>query len=189
MGDLIGFWRKHTETDDPLQQSANALALFIASSQPFYPFGLVWMIGEAGWASAVSWVTTPMFLAVPFLGHVSPVLGRLLLAFAGSLVTFLVLLQLGAGSWVEAYYVPALLVAACLFRRGEGRARALALAFPLAACVIGRLGAGADAQAVGRLWLVHLGGALCLSAYILLLFWRARRASVTLQATPDWAKQ
>ncbi len=186
---LVRFWRNFTATDDALQKAANGLALFIASSQPLYPLGVVWIIGDPGWACALSWVTTPMFLATPFVGHASPVLGRLLVAFAGSLVTLLVTLQLGLGSWVEAYYVPALLVGACLFRCGEGRARALALALPLAAFVTGRLGAGADLPEVGRLWLVHLGGALGLSAYLLLLFWRAGRPSVTLQAPADWAKQ
>ena len=186
---LLQVWREGTTTSDPLQQAANGVALFIATSQPFYPLGIVWIIGEPGWATAISWATTPAFLAVPFLGHAYPVRGRLLLAFAGSLVTFLVTLGLGPASGVEAYYIPALLVGLCLFRRGEGGARALALALPLVAFVIGRLFVGADAPDAEQLQVVHIGGALCLSAYLFYVANKARRASAALQANSVWAKQ
>ena len=186
---LLQFWRNRTATDNPLQQAANGVALLVGSSQPFYPLGVVWIIGEPGWASAVAWATTPLFLAVPFVGHVSAALGRLLLSLAGSLVTLLVVLRLGPGSWVEAYHIPVLLVAACLFRRGEGGPRAIAVALPMAAFVIGRLGAGADAPEVGRLWMLHMGGAIGLSAYVLFAFWQARRTDATLQETSVSANQ
>jgi len=186
---LLQVWRNRTATDNPLQQAANSVALLVGSSQPFYPLGIVWIIGEPGWASSVAWATTPVFLAVPFVGHVSAVLGRLLLAFAGSLVTLLVVLRLGTGCWVEAYYIPVLLVAALLFRAGEAGPRRLALAIPVAAFLIGRLGAGPDVAEAGRLWLLHMGGALGLSAYVLFVYRQARRAFATLQASSDSAKQ
>ena len=186
---LLQVWRNRTATDNVWQQAANAVALLVGSSQPFYPLGIVWIIGEPGWATAISWATTPAFLAVPFLGHAYPVRGRLLLAFAGSLVTFLVTRGLGPASGVEAYYIPALLVGLCLFRRGEGGARALALALPLVAFVIGRLFAGADAPDAEQLQVVHIGGALCLSAYLFYVANKARRASAALQANSVWAKQ
>ena len=186
---LMQAWRSRTATDNPLQQAANGVALLVGSSQPLYPFGIVWIIGEPGWASAVAWATTPVFLAVPFVGHVSAALGRALLAFAGSLVTLLVVLRLGVGSWVEAYYAPVLLVGVLLFRAGEAGPRRLALALPLGAFVLGRLGAGADVAEAGRLWMLHLGGALGLSAYVLFMFRRARSAGATLQPTSDSAKQ
>ena len=186
---ILQVWRNRTATDNPLQQAANSVALLVGSSQPFYPLGIVWIIGEPGWASSVAWATTPVFLAVPFVGHVSAVLGRLLLAFAGTLVTLLVVLRLGPGCWVEAYYIPVLLVAALLFRSGEGPARALAFALPLGAVVIGRLGAGPDVAEAGRLWLLHMGGALGLSVYVLFVYRQARRAAATLQASSDSAKQ
>ena len=186
---LLQVWRNRTATDNPLQQAANSVALLVGSSQPFYPLGIVWIIGEPGWASSVAWATTPVFLAVPFVGHVSAVLGRLLLALAGTLVTLLVVLRLGPGCWVEAYYIPVLLVAALLFRSGEGPPRALAFALPLGAFVIGRLGAGPDVAEAGRLWLLHMGGALGLSVYVLFVYRQARRAAATLQASSDSAKQ
>ena len=186
---LLQVWRNRTATDNPLQQAANSVALLVGSSQPFYPLGIVWIIGEPGWASSVAWATTPVFLAVPFVGHVSAVLGRLLLALAGTLVTLLVVLRLGPGCWVEAYYIPVLLVAALLFRSGEGAPRALAFALPLGAFVIGRLGAGPDVAEAGRLWLLHMGGALGLSVYVLFVYRQARRALATLQASSDSAKQ
>lgn len=186
---LVAAWRKRTATDDSLQQAANGVALFVGSGQPLYPLGVVWAIGEPGWSTTISWATTPAFLAVPFLGHANPVLGRLLLAFAGSLVTLLVALRLGPGSGVEAYYIPALLVGACLFRRGEGAARAVAIALPLAAFILGRLFAGPDAPGAERLQLIHFGGAFCLSAYLSYAAFKARRASAALQDTSVWAKQ
>ena len=141
---LLQAWRNRTATDNVWQQAANAVALLVGSSQPFYPLGIVWIIGEPGWASWVAWATTPVFLAVPFVGHVSAVLGRLLLTLAGTLVTLLVVLRLGPGCWVEAYYVPVLLVGALLFRAGEAGPRRLALALPVTAFIIGRLGAGRE---------------------------------------------
>ena len=186
---LLQVWRNRTATDNVWQQAANAVALLVGSSQPFYPLGIVWIIGEPGWASWVAWATTPVFLAVPFVGHVSAVLGRLLLALAGTLVTLLVVLRLGPGCWVEAYYIPVLLVAALLFRPGEAGPRRLAFALPVAAFIIGRLGAGPDVAEAGRLWLLHMGGALGLSVYVLIVYRQARRAAATLQASPDSAKQ
>jgi len=185
---LLQVWRNRTATDNVWQQAANSVALLVGSSQPFYPLGIVWIIGEPGWASAVAWATTPVFLAVPFVGHVSAVLGRLLLAFAGTLVTLLVVLRLGPGCWVEAYYIPVLLVAALLFREGEEGPRRLAFALPIIALVIGRLGAGPDVAEAGRLWLLHMGGALGLSVYVLFVHRQARRPFATLQETSDSAK-
>ena len=185
---LLQLWCNRTATDNVWQQAANAVALLVGSSQPFYPLGIVWIIGEPGWASWVAWATTPVFLAVPFVGHVSAVLGRLLLAFAGTLVTLLVVLRLGPGCWVEAYYIPVLLVAALLFRAEEAGPRKLAFALPLAAFVIGRLAAGPDVAEAGRLWLLHMGGALGLSAYVLFVYRQARSSSAALQETSDSAK-
>ena len=185
---LLQLWRNRTATDNVWQQAANGVALLVGSSQPFYPLGIVWIIGEPGWASWVAWATTPVFLAVPFVGHVSAVLGRLLLAFAGTLVTLLVVLRLGPGCWVEAYYIPVLLVAALLFRAEEAGPRKLAFALPLAAFVIGRLAAGPDVAEAGRLWLLHMGGALGLSAYVLFVYRQARSSFATLQASSDSAK-
>ena len=186
---LLQAWLNRTATDNVWQQAANAVALLVGSSQPFYPLGIVWIIGEPGWAASVAWATTPVFLAVPFVCHVSAVLGRLLLVLAGTLVTLLVVLRLGPGCWVEAYYIPVLLVAALLFRVGEEGPRRLALALPIAAFVMGRLGAGPDVAEAGRLWLLHMGGALGLSLYVLFVYRQARRGSATLQASSDSAKQ
>ena len=185
---LLQVWRNRTATDNVWQQAANGVALLVGSSQPFYPLGIVWIIGEPGWVSWVAWATTPVFLAVPFVGHVSAVLGRLLLAFAGTLVTLLVVLQLGPGCWVEAYYIPVLLVAALLFRAEEAGPRRLAFALPVAAFIIGRLAAGPDVAEAGRLWLLHMGGALGLSAYVLFVYRQARSSSAALQETSDSAK-
>ena len=186
---LMQAWRNRTATDNVWQQAANSVALLVGSSQPIYPLGIVWIIGEPGWAAWVAWATTPVFLAVPFVGHVSAVLGRLLLTLAGTLVTLLVVVQLGPGCWVEAYYAPVLLVAALLFRAGEAGPRRIAFALPLCAFVIGRLGAGPDVAEAGRLWLLHLGGALGLSAYVLFVYRHARSSVATLQASSDSAKQ
>jgi len=186
---LKQFWRERTATDDPLQQAANGVALLVGSSQPFYPLGVVWIIGEPGWAASVAWATTPLFLAVPFVGHASAAAGRVLLTSAGTLVTFMVVLRLGPGCWVEAYYAPVLLVGALLFRAGEAGPRRLALALPIAALVIGRFWAGPDVAEAGRLWILHLCGALGLSAYVLFVFRQARNAHATLRPTSVSAKQ
>jgi len=82
-----------------------------------------------------------------------------------------------------------LLVAALLFRAEEAGPRRLAFALPIGAFIIGRLGAGPDVAEAGRLWLLHMGGALGLSTYVLFVHRQARRAFATLQASSDSAKQ
>ncbi len=156
-------------TDDPLQGAANRIALFVGTSQPFYPLGLVWVMGDAAWASAIAWVTTPVFLAVPFVGRVRPALARLLVALAGTFVTTMVALRLGVASWVEAYHLPVLLVGLLLFRRGEGLAQGLSLGLPVLgfALVHGLGPAPAVVDGAESLQWLHGAGALILSAYVI----------------------
>ena len=104
-------------------------------------------------------------------------MGRLLLVAAGTLVTIFAAVALGTASWVEAYHLPVLVVAAALFRRSEWRWRLLALAMPAGALALGPgllpiLGY-IDAPAAASLRGLHLVGAVVLSAYI---GWQARGA-------------
>lgn len=169
-----------THTDDPLQGAANRIALFVGTSQPFYPLGLVWVMGEGAWASAIAWVTTPVFLAVPFVGRVLPGLARFLVALAGTFVTTMVALRLGVASWVEAYHLPVLLVALLLFRRGEGLAQALSLALPVVgfALVHGLGPSPAVVEGADKLQWLHGVGALILSAYVIYEARSARKRGV-----------
>lgn len=158
-----------TRTDDPFQGAANRIAFFVGTSQPFYPLGLVWVMGEGGWASSIAWVTTPIFLAVPFIGRVLPALSRVLVALAGTFVTTMVALRLGIDSFVEAYHLPVVLVGLLLFGCRERWAQAIALALPVLGLALVH-GAGpvpAVVEGADKLQWLHGVGALILSAYVI----------------------
>jgi hypothetical protein len=156
------------QTHDPLQLAANRLAFFVGSSQLFYPLGVVWMVGSAGWGAALVWLTTPLFLAVPFVGHRSAGAGRLLLIFAGTLVTLFVGIRLGPETLVEVYDLPLVLAAVGLFRADEQRLRLAALAMPAVELLIVHASPWhPDWIADGEmLWVIHMAGAGVLSLLI-----------------------
>jgi hypothetical protein len=176
-GRLRALWARlkaAAATDDPFQQAGAKIALFAGSGQPLYPLGLVWIIGEPGWAARAAWATTPFFLMVPFLGR-WPIAGRLMLGLAGTFVTLHVALALGPASGVEAYHLPVVLVGLLLFRPHERLAQIVTLALPLAALVWVRLASPAGVEAAGELRLIQWGGALVLSAYVAFVSYSARK--------------
>ena len=163
---------------DPLESAAARVALFVGASQPFYPLTMWWVGGRsAAVASALVLLVTPLFFLVPLVARRRAGAGRMLLVIAGTLVTILAAQSLGRSSWVEAYYLPVVLVGLTLFRRQETALRLAALALPLGC--LGMLHAGLpqsgwlEPAAPAVLVPVHLFGAAGLSLYIL---WQARAA-------------
>ncbi len=112
-------WNACTTHPDPLVQTANRFALLLASNQPFYPLYVWYFVGE-GWTWALmTLVSTPFFLAVPFLSRRHPLAGRALLALAGIGNTFLCLALFGQASLVALFLAPCAVLVALLFRAGE----------------------------------------------------------------------
>lgn len=119
----IGAYAAHR---DPRAAIANTVALVIVSNQPFYPLYLYWAVSPAIAPSYLTFLSTPLFSAVPLAMRRSPVLGRSLLLLAGIGNTLLCRAAFGPGSGVEVFLFPCIMLAMLLFRRSE---RGLAIAF------------------------------------------------------------
>lgn len=111
---------------DPRAAIANAFALVIVSNQPFYPLYLHWAVAPVVTPSYVTFLSTPLFAAVPAVMRRNSRLGRALLLVAGIGNTLLCRAAFGAGSGVEVFLFPCLMLALMLFRRSE---RAFAFGF------------------------------------------------------------
>ncbi len=111
---------------DPRAVIANTVALVIVSNQPFYPLYLHWAVGPVVSPSYVTFLSTPFFAAVPAAMRRNCLLGRALLLVAGIGNTLLCRIAFGAGSGVEVFLFPCLILALMLFRRSE---RIFALGF------------------------------------------------------------
>lgn len=111
---------------DPRSAVANTVALVIVSNQPFYPLYIDWAVSPVIAPSYLTFLSTPFFAAVPAAMRRSTLLGRALLLSAGIGNTMLCRAAFGAGSGVEVFLLPCLMLALMLFRRSE---RAFALGF------------------------------------------------------------
>jgi hypothetical protein len=111
---------------DPRPAIANTVALVVVSNQPFYPLYLYGAVSPVIGPSYLTFLSTPLFAAVPAAMRHSSLLGRSLLLAAGIGNTLLCRFAFGPGSGVEAFLFPCLMLALLLFRRCE---RAFALGF------------------------------------------------------------
>lgn len=113
--------RAYVAHSDPQAAIANTVALVIVSNQPFYPLYLYWAVSPVVTPSYVTFLSTPLFAAVPAVMRRSVVLGRSLLLIAGIGNTLLCRAAFGAGSGVEVFLFPCLMLAVILFRHAERR--------------------------------------------------------------------
>jgi uncharacterized membrane protein len=123
MAAALGDYAAHT---DPRAAIANTVALVIVSNQPFYPLYLHWAVSPVIWPTLFTFLSTPLFAAVPAAMRRSPRAGRSLLLVAGIGNTLVCSLVFGRSSGVEAFLFPCLVLAMLLFRRSE---RGYALGF------------------------------------------------------------
>lgn len=126
----IGAYAAHP---DPRAAIANAVALVIVSNQPFYPLYIYWAVSPVISPSYVTFLSTPLFAAVPAAMRRSPLFGRALLLVAGIGNTLLCRVAFGPGSGVEVFLFSCLMLALLLFRRRE---RAFALGFAALAFIV-----------------------------------------------------
>lgn len=123
---VIAAIRAYGAHPDPRAAISNAVALVIVSNQPFYPLYLHWAVAPVVTPSYVTFLSTPLFAAVPAIMRRSSRLGRALLLVAGLGNTLLCRVAFGAGSGVEVFLFPCLMLSLMLFRRSE---RAFAFGF------------------------------------------------------------
>ncbi len=113
------YLRSYARNDDPLAGAANAVALLVASSQPFYPLYVQWSVGPTIWPTFYTFLSTPFFLLVPAVGRLNSLAGRAMLPLAGIGNTVLSTAVFGVASGVEVFLIPCALIACLLFRPDE----------------------------------------------------------------------
>lgn len=115
-------WRRisaYAAHDDPLVAACNLIALAIAANQPFYPLYVYWTVSEHIAPTFFTFLSTPLFLAVPAVARRWPMLGRGLLPLTGIANTALSAQIFGTASGVEIFLIPSALIATTFFRPSE----------------------------------------------------------------------
>lgn len=136
MADFHALWRRLTEyaaADDPLTAASNKLALILASNQPFYPLYVWWFMGEADPIIALTFLSTPFFLAAPWIAKRYPGIGRLWFPTVGAINTYFCAFLFGGESGVEFFLAPCVVIALLSCRTTERLPIAIYIAALLAA--------------------------------------------------------
>ncbi len=175
--------RDYAAAPDPLTATSNRLALILASNQPFYPFYVRWVTGEANPLLAMTLLSTPFFLASPWVARRLPDVGRLWFPAVGAINTFFCAFVFGQGSGVEFFLAPCLTIAALSCRRTHIRALAGYVAALLGGYLLlhGNYGTPLyplDARQQDALGSLNFYSALTLSAIAVWMFLPARRHSL-----------
>ncbi len=139
MAEDLSFWRRlstYAAAEDPLTHATNKLALVLASNQPFYPLYFWWATGERSWIPALTFISTPFFLASPLVARRFPDIGRLYFPFVGAINTFFCAFIFGVPSGVELFLAPCLVIAAFSCRAKERLALGVFLVALLGAFVL-----------------------------------------------------
>ncbi len=123
----IGDYADHP---DPRAALAGKIALVVASNQPFYPLYLHWIVGGAAWPAWLTLLTTPVFVAVPWLAKRNSLAGRALLPLVGTVNTLFCVKLFGTASGVELFLLPCALLGTLLFRPEERLKTAMVAALP-----------------------------------------------------------
>lgn len=116
MWDRIAAYAAH---DDPMVAACNLIALVVASNQPFYPLYVYWTVSDHVWPAVFTFLSTPLFLAVPAVARRYSKIGRALLPIVGMANTILSAKVFGPASGVEIFLIPCALIAATFFRPSE----------------------------------------------------------------------
>jgi hypothetical protein len=122
MGLALRLWSKlaaYAHSDDPVLAATNFIALIVVSNQPFYPLYVWFFVGDDGWSSLWTFLSTPFFLAIPWVARRSSLAGRAMLPVAGILNSFFCAKIFGQASGVELFLCPCAMIAGLAFRADE----------------------------------------------------------------------
>lgn len=104
---------------DPLTAASNRLALILASNQPFYPLYVQWVTGEINTSLGLTFLSTPFFLASPWISKRFPGVGRMWFPAVGAINTFFCGFIFGDGSGIECFLLPCIVIASLSCRATE----------------------------------------------------------------------
>jgi len=113
--------RAYPANPDARVAACNMIALIVAWNQPTYPLYLRWVVGGDAWVACITFLSTPVFLAVPWVARRHPLAGRALLPLAGIGNGILSRWAFGAASGVNWFLLPCAIIAVLAFRRSEWR--------------------------------------------------------------------
>ena len=105
----------------PLADASATTAWVILLNKPFYPLYVWWLVGDHVATSLWTLAAWPFFLAVALRAPTWPLAARVALPLVGLADTGFAELMFGAGSGVEAFFVPCAALAALSFRADEAR--------------------------------------------------------------------
>ncbi len=168
--------------DDPLTAASNRLALIVASNQPFYPLYVSWVTGAVSPLLALTFLSTPLFVASPWIARRFPGAGRVWFPAVGAINTFFCTAIFGVASGVEMFLLPCLIIAALSRRAGEWRAQLACIAFIVVTFVLlhGHYGDAlfqAEPDRLARLNALNAYSASILSVIAVWMLGRARFGS------------
>lgn len=115
----VNMVRAYAAHPDPRVAAGNSIALLVASNQPFYPLYIWWLVSDTIWPSFFTFLSTPFFLAVPWVSRRNSVLGRALLPAAGIVNGIQCAWLFGVQSGVEMFLIPCAVLALLLYRPQE----------------------------------------------------------------------
>lgn len=101
--------------DDPGTRLCNLIALVIVANQPFYPLYVLAALDRPEPWALLTFLSTPLFAAVPGVARRSARMGRLLLVLAGIGNTMLATAIFGPSSGVPVFLIPCVLIVAACF--------------------------------------------------------------------------
>ena len=168
-------------SDDPLAAAANTGAFVVWGNQPVYPLYVWFLVGHDAWPALLTWLSTPVFVAVAPVSRRHPLAARVLFIVAGALNTLLSAKAFGTETLVGWFLVPCAILALGYFRSSEWPvAVAMVALVAAAALALPHLGAPlhvyapAPARSLSHL---NLYSVCALSAYLIWAAVRARRSA------------
>jgi hypothetical protein len=133
---LIGAIAAYSRSDDPLASATNLIALCVVGNQPFYPLYVWWVVGDDGYASFLTFLSTPFFLAIPAVARRSSLAGRAMLPIVGVANTVLSIKAFGYDSGVALFLGPCAMIAGMALRASERSALLATLGLAFAALAL-----------------------------------------------------
>ncbi len=103
----------------PLASASATTAWVIVANKPLYPLYVWWLVGEHVPTSLWTLAAWPLFLGVALSASSWPLAARIALPLAGIADTGFSDFMFGAGSGVEAFFVPCAALAALSFQSHE----------------------------------------------------------------------
>ena len=163
--------------DDPRVAGANWVSILVALNQPLFPLYIWGLVGFDGFASTLTWLSTPFFVAVPWVSRRAPTVSRAMLPLLGAANTLLAAKALGAASGVELFLCPCAMAGAMAFRARERGVMlfvlgAMLLAYWLSHGHMGPALHGFDAEANAKLFNLNVVSVAGLTLLIALQFAR-----------------